>query len=121
MIGNLNSAIGTSVEFWGAQWEKLNSVSGGPAPAGFKGFADQTSTAPPVCGATWTSRTGNSSDPPDSIPTLMAVIASGSITKSGSIISGDIAKIVIIKTDPGYGPAPADAGTGTVVAVLCGM
>jgi|GraSoiStandDraft_51_1057287.scaffolds.fasta_scaffold1373573_1 hypothetical protein len=25
----------------------------------------------------------------------------------------------MVKTDPGYGPAPGHMGTGTVVAVLC--
>ena len=30
-----------------------------------------------------------------------------------------LAKIVIVKTNPGYQPDPAHAGTGTVVATLC--
>jgi hypothetical protein len=49
----------------------------------------------------------------------MAVIASSSITKSGSTTSGNIRAIVIVKTDPGYAPDPGHPGTGTVVAVLC--
>ena len=118
VIGNLNSAIGTAVEFWGAQWAKDNSLSGGPAPDAFKGFAR---TAPPACGGMWTTDPGNSSDPPASVPAFMAVIASSSIGKSGSSISGNISKIVIVKTDPGYGPNPGHAGTGIVVAVLCGF
>jgi len=76
--------------------------------------------APQICGGSWTSRPGNSSNPPDSVPPFMAVIASSSITKSGATISGDVPKIVIVKTNPGYGPSPGQTGTGTVVAVLCG-
>src|SRR6202040_2593590 len=40
VIGDKNAAIGNSVTFWGAQWAKVNSLSGGPAPASFKGFAE---------------------------------------------------------------------------------
>ena len=39
VIGNGNSANGTAVTFWGAQWWKLNTLSGGAAPAAFKGYA----------------------------------------------------------------------------------
>jgi hypothetical protein len=47
------------------------------------------------------------------------VIVSSNIKKSGSTISGNIVEIVIVKTNPGYGPDPGHAGTGTVVGVLC--
>jgi len=39
-VGPIASSAGTSVTFWGAQWWKLNSLSGGAAPAAFKGFED---------------------------------------------------------------------------------
>ena len=120
VIGDLNAVVGNSVTFWGAQWANIDSLSGGPATNAFKGFADQTSTTPPVCGGTWTANPGNSSTPPDSIPSFMAVIASSSIGKSGPTVSGDIVRIVIVNTNPGYAPNPGHAGTGTVVAVLCG-
>ena len=48
----------------------------------------------------------------------MAVIASSSITKSGSVILGNIPLIVIVQTDPGYDSNPGHAGTGTVVAII---
>lgn len=121
VIGNLNSAVGTPVEFWGAQWAKDNSLSGGPAPDAFKGFAETTSTTPPACGGTWMTDPGNSSGPPATVPSFMAVIASSSTAMTTPIISGNIPKIVIVKTDPGYDSNPGHAGTGTVVAVLCGM
>jgi hypothetical protein len=48
----------------------------------------------------------------------MAVVVSDSITKSGSTITGTVKQIVVVKTDPGYGPAPGHAGTGTIVATI---
>jgi hypothetical protein len=50
----------------------------------------------------------------------MAVVVSSSISKSGSAISGDAKRIVVVKTDPGYASDPGHAGTGTVVATVCG-
>jgi hypothetical protein len=49
----------------------------------------------------------------------MAVIVASSVKKNGNVVSGDITKIVVVRTNPGYGPNPSDAGTGTVVAVIC--
>jgi PKD repeat protein len=118
VIGDQNSAVGTAVTFWGAQWSKLNSLSGGAAPAAFKGFAPDP--AVPACGVNWSSDPGNSSSPPAGpLPDFMAVIVSSSITQSGSDISGDTAHIVIVQTNGGYAPSPGHAGTGTVVAVVC--
>ncbi len=120
VIGDRNAVVGSRVEFWGAQWAKMNSLSGGAAPRAFKGFADMTSK-PPRCGAGWSTDPGNSSAPPKSVPSFMGVIVSSSVTMSGSIISGNTPAIVIVKTDPGYAPNPGHAGKGTVVAVLCHM
>jgi Galactose oxidase, central domain len=117
VIGDQNAAIGNTVNFWGAQWAKNNSPSTGPAPDAFKGFANSVPTS---CGGNWTSRPGNSSNPPDSVPQFITVIASSTVTKSGPTISGDAPKIVIVETNPGYGGAPGHPGTGTVVAVVCG-
>jgi hypothetical protein len=116
VIGNLNAATGNAVTFWGAQWAKVNSLSGGSAPNSFKGFAD---TAPQSCGGSWTGDPGNSGGPPASVPSYMGVIASSTIIKSGSNIAGDVPIIIVVKTNPGYGPSPGHAGTGTVVAFFC--
>lgn len=118
VIGDNNSAVGSSVTFWGAQWAKRNSLSGGPAPRSFKGFAESPNV--PTCGMTWSADPGNSSPPPAGpLPALMAVIVTSSSGKSGPKISGNIVEIVIVKTNPGYAPNPGHAGTGTVVAVVC--
>lgn len=117
VIGDHNAAVGTGVTFWGAQWWKLNSLSGGAAPAAFKGF--ESSLTMPACGQTWTTQPGNSSGPPASVPSYMAVVVSTSISQSGSTISGDVHQVVIVQTNSGYAANPGHAGTGNVVAVLC--
>jgi uncharacterized repeat protein (TIGR01451 family) len=118
VIGDLNAAVGTNVTFWGAQWWKLNSLSGGAAPAAFKGFED--TPAAPGCGTNWTTDPGNSTPPPAGpLPAYMAVLVSSSISKSGSTISGNTPHIVIVKTNAGYDANPGHAGTGTVFAQVC--
>ena len=116
VIGD-QSQIGT-VTFWGAQWAKANSVSGGPAPSSFKGFED--TPAVPGCGTAWTTDPGNSTPPPPGpLPSYMAVIVTSRVTKSGSSISGNTVHVVIVRTDLGYAPNPGHSGTGQVVATLC--
>lgn len=119
VIGDGNAVVGNRVTFWSDQWASFNSLSGGAAPAAFKGFADSTSPDPAICGGSWKSKPGNSSRPPNSVPPLIAVIVASSITQSGQTISGNTQQIVIIQTDPGYDPNPGHVGTGTVVAVIC--
>jgi hypothetical protein len=107
-----------TVQFWGAQWSKANNLSGGNAPASFKGFAE--SSAAPSCGSGWSTDPGNSASPPAGpLPEYMAVIVASSIGKSGTQISGDTKHVVIVKTDPGYTGDPGSTGTGTVVATIC--
>lgn len=121
VIGDQNASAGDQVTFWGAQWWQDNSLSGGPAPASFKGFADDGSA---TCGAQWTTRPGNSSDPPPTLPLTrdgyLPVVVSTHITKSGPVISGDVAEVVLVQVDPGYQPDPGHPGTGTVIGIVCG-
>jgi PKD domain len=118
VIGDDSSANGTAVTYWGSQWAKLNSLSGGAAPASFKGYAP--TPASPTCGAGWSTGPGNSPTVPSGpLPDYMGVIAAGSAGKSGQGISGDIPQIVVVKTAPGYAPDPGHPGTGTVVAPVC--
>ncbi|HEV2035956.1 MAG TPA: hypothetical protein VGU71_17475, partial [Candidatus Dormibacteraeota bacterium] len=118
VIGDQNAVVGNSVTFWGAQWAKDNSLSGGSAPHSFKGFAENPT--PPSCGTGWSADPGNSTPPPDGpLPAYMAVIVTSSADKSGSTISGNTVHIVVVQTNPGYASNPGHAGTGTVVVVVC--
>lgn len=118
VIGDrVNIATGATIYFWGSQWAQNNPMSGGAAPNSFKGF--ENGSPQTTCGASWASQPGNSSSPPASLPQYMAVIVSSSIQKNGSIINGNVSKIVIVKTKPGYGPAPGHAGIGEVVSTYC--
>ena len=118
VISAQNAVLGNSVTFWSSQWAKDNVLSGGAAPASFKGFAENPTT--PSCGAAWSADPGNSTPPPSgSLPARMAVIVTGSAGKSGSTISGNTVHIVIVQTNPGYAPNPGHAGTGTVVTIVC--
>jgi uncharacterized repeat protein (TIGR01451 family) len=113
----------TSVTWWGASWHKLNSLSGGGAPASFKGFAATVSlpasTPPMTCGSNWTTTPGNSPPPADGVPSYMGVLVVSHVAKSGSSISGDTVHIVVLKVAPGYQPDPGKRGTGTIVATYC--
>ena len=118
VIGN-NSTTNTPVTFWGAQWWQLNQLSGGAAPASFKGFAKNPTT--PSCGSSWSTDPGNSVPPPAGpLPAYMGVIVASSTSKSGSQISGNTMRIVVVQTNTGYANDPGHPGTGTVVATVCG-
>ncbi len=117
VIGDREDVAGAHVLWWGAQWWKADLLSGGRAPASFKGFENSLSN--PTCGQFWTTRPGNSSRPPKTVPAYMGVIVTSHVTKSGSRISGNILHIVLVKTDPGYRPAPGHRGTGVIVDVIC--
>src|SRR5262245_15647909 len=117
-VGDVSASPAASVTFWGAQWAKVNTLSGGPAPNAFKGFADGFS-APVACGITWTSSGGNSAGPPATVPSFMAVLVPTAVNKLGSQVSGNVMRIVVVQTNPGYAPNPGHAGTGIVVAQLC--
>jgi hypothetical protein len=119
VISDLQDINGHAVYWWGAQWWKNDHLSTGLAPASFKGF--ENSNASPWCGDTWTTRPGNSSRPPRAVApnSYMAVIVSSKITKRGSVISGNVLHVVLVRTNAGYGPNPGHPGTGTIVATLC--
>lgn len=106
------------VTFWGAQWRKANSLSGGSAPSAFKGFAKYP--AMPTCGSRWSTEPGNSSPPPKGpLPDYMAVIVTSSSSKSGPAISGDTVRVLVVMPDAGYASDPGHAGTGAVVGTIC--
>ena len=53
------------------------------------------------------------------LPSYMGVVVSSSVSQSGSTISGNVTKIVVVATNPNYAPNPGNAGTGVVVATYC--
>jgi hypothetical protein len=108
------------VTWWANDWSTRNVLSGGPAPAAFKGFAESTATRPPSCGAGWTTTPGNSPPPTADVPSYMGVVVTSSVASTGSQITGNATRIVVVKTDAGYAPNPGHPGTGTVVATYCG-
>ncbi len=117
-IGDGNATINSAVTFWGSQWWKDNQISTGAAPASFKGYAvNVDSTA-----CTFSTAPGNSPPPPDGpLPSVITVLVTGSVTKSGPVISGTIKEFALVATNGGYDSNPGHAGTGTVIGVLpCG-
>jgi len=111
----------TLLTWWSSQWSSLNSLSGGAAPNGFKGFAGVlTPAAPPACAGTWTTGPGNSPPPVGTIPSYMGVLVPSSVHAQGNTFSGNTPKIVVVKTDAGYSPSPGHPGTGTYIATYCG-
>ena len=117
VIGDQSAVIGSHVTFWGAQWWKDNLLSGGLAPAAFKGFAD---TASPQCDEVWTTRPGNSSSAPATVSDVIPVVVSSHIEQSGDVISGDTVEVAFVQVDPGYKSNPGHPGTGIVTRIVCG-
>ncbi len=119
VVGDLSVSPGATVEFWGAKWAKDNTLSGGPAPDAFKGYADTVASS--GTSSTWTANPGNSSDPPASLAGSITVIVTSAVTQSGPAISGDVVAVATVTPDAGYAADPGHGGTGTVVSVApCG-
>jgi PKD repeat protein len=113
-VGPNAAAIGRTVTFWSSSWAAANLVA---APPSFKGFV--ASPVTPACGSAWTSRPGNSGDPPPAVPHYLAVVVTSSATQSQSVLGGDVAHVAIIRTAAGYGPSPGRDGSGEVVSIVC--
>jgi hypothetical protein len=113
----------TTVNWWNNNWYLLNTLSGGAVPPPFKGFvtvATLPSTTPAgFCTMPWSTSGGNSQPPPATVPSYMGVIVVPKITKTGNTLNGSYVKIVVVKTDPGYAPGPANVGSGKIVATFC--
>ena len=121
VIGDLEPhAVGSVVNFWGAQWWKNNAMSGVTSPgasrASFKGFA---TSAEILCGRSWASLPGNSSSPPATIAADIAVVVTSTVVKDGPNLGGDIREVVMVHQDGGYGPNPGHSGNGVVTSVVC--
>jgi hypothetical protein len=124
VIGNLsagNPTNGTSVDFYGNDWGRDNTFSGGAAPAGMNGYVQTAGGY--SCGATWSTSTRTSVNPPSSIPNDMLVIVSNKVTQSGTTISGTILHIVVVAVSSGYSVTgmcqQGGEGLGTIVETVC--
>jgi FtsP/CotA-like multicopper oxidase with cupredoxin domain len=123
VVGDLSAAGGGTVTWWSSGWSAVNAISGGAAHNSFKGFAGTvtlpTSTPPVACGGPW-STTGGSSPPPTlTAPSFMGVLVTSTTAKSGSIVSGNTAKIVVVQVNPGYVSNAGSLGSGTIVGTFC--
>lgn len=115
VVGDGNAVVGVSVTLWSPQWCAQNGAD--PCPAAFKGYADSAGITPYQDGGTWTASPGASSDPPNTVPTYVAVLTTDAVTKSGSTMSGTISHAIIVKVDFA-GRSPGSPTTGQVVALL---
>ncbi|HEX3130445.1 MAG TPA: Ig-like domain-containing protein, partial [Thermoanaerobaculia bacterium] len=120
--------VGQRVNFWGSQWDKQ--VLGGQydTNAGFKGYSStrpnvslcQTNATPatltPSC---WIDKDGQSS-PPETLPPFIGVAVATAVVKGGSDVYGNVAAVVVVRVEPGYGADPGKPGFGTIVAVADG-
>ena len=109
VVGDGSAAVGANATYWGPQWSGANTVSGGPAPDSFKGFAPSRS---PICVGTWTAPPGDSAAAPATVPAYTPVLVSSSVTKHGDEIAGDSVHVALVHTD-------GTPGTGTIVFMIC--
>jgi len=120
VISDANAVVGPgTVTFFSTKnWPPLNPLTPS-APNSFQGFADLLSWTPPTCptSGTWT-LTGNVPLPVGPLPSYMAVLATTSVSKTGSSITGNVTKIVVVQTGS-YTLGSSGTGTGTVVRVAC--
>ncbi|MDD5190013.1 MAG: InlB B-repeat-containing protein [Dehalococcoidales bacterium] len=106
--------VGKSVYFWGAQWWKQVKAGNFKKSNSFKGWASS------VSGTGWSTRPGNSSNPPEAIGKYIGVIVSTQIAKDGSYISGNMPLVVIVNVDDpaSYDNNPGHEGTGHISAIV---
>lgn len=119
VIGDVQPhGVGDHAYFWGSQWWKNNFMSGSVSNgvAAFKGYANERDN---YCGGTWSSRPGNSSNPPARIPQNVLVIVTNTVIKSGPAISGNIVKLVMVDQDGTYGSNPGHSGEGQITQIVC--
>ncbi len=102
-VGDL-SATG-AVTFWSPAWWLANTLSGGSAPAGFKGFVQ------PIANG-WTASPGLDGVP-TTVPEWMGVIVTAAVTKDKAVITGEKTRLIVVHVDT-YDLALV--GQGTVVA-----
>jgi VCBS repeat-containing protein len=89
VVGDL-SASG-EVTFWSDAWWLANRLSGGPAPASFKGFVEPW-------GLGWVSSPGFG-HAPAGVPEWMGVLVADSVRKDGSTIGVDATRVIVVHVE----------------------
>ena len=107
-VGDLSAA--GSVTFWSPSWWRVNTLSGGRAPASFKGFVST-----PFDGV-WLASPG-SDRAPAVVPDWMGVLVASRVSKDGDTITVATTGMVVVHVET-YSPRIGVAGSGTVVATI---
>jgi hypothetical protein len=92
------------VVFWDPSWWRLNPLSGGRAPASFKGFATT-----PIDGG-WLAPPGFETGPAV-VPEWMGVLVANQVAKNGAAIVVTTSRMIVVHVDA----YDENAGRGTVV------
>lgn len=100
--------VGTTLNFWNSNWASDNGFSG--SDNAFKGHATSATSRAP--GGTWTGSPGASGGVPGSVPTIMAVLVTSSMSKSGNEFSGNITQIALVEVTS-YSSSLGQGGKGT--------
>jgi RHS repeat-associated protein/uncharacterized repeat protein (TIGR01451 family) len=122
--------IGQRVNFWGSQWESqvINGQYFAANPS-FKGWSgaltgpmqscQANATPATLTTACWQVKPGQSFPPDQVLPSLIEVIISTVVDKSGDTVFGNIACGAVLQVDhtPPYGAVPGQPGFGTIAAV----
>jgi PKD repeat protein len=96
-----------AVAFWSPSWWRLNALSGGPAPASFKGFVTQAPGG-------WVASPGLDHSPAN-VPEWMAVLVASRVEKDDSVIRATADRMVVVHVGA-Y--VARTIGRGTVVAPI---
>jgi hypothetical protein len=117
-VGDLSASIGATVTYYGGAWAVSNTLSNtAKPPPQFKGFVQQLASDPAQPGGTWSTPAPDQLVPPPSVPSYMAVLITSRVDRNRSQITGNVTRLAVIQTDPGYSPAASKA-TGRLVAFL---
>jgi hypothetical protein len=108
--------VGRDYTFHGSQWSKQVKQGTYGAGSSFKGFATNLNAA----ATSWTTTTGSTTGLPAQVGDVISVLVSTSITKSGSNITGNATKQVLLVVDDPSDYRPNGNGTyeGTLLTSL---
>lgn len=114
VVWSARATVGASVQLYGDDWASQIGDAQARKPFDhFKGYA-ATATA-----TVWTGTPGDTTKAPRTVARYVAVIATTGATRRGELITGDVARIVVVRVDGdgkhGYDGRVGDRLFGTVV------